>query len=94
MISKEDFIKALEKVSTLLALCKRIWLRKQMTEVTYKPTLRPETSLPNLEMALSESVTDNGFELLAMFIAFVKCFWSRWQGNTEPWAVESDSRNK
>jgi hypothetical protein len=39
----------------MLALCKFIWLRKQMTEVTYRPTLRPETSLSDLERALSET---------------------------------------
>jgi hypothetical protein len=39
----------------MLALCELVRLRKRMTEVTYKPTLRPETSLSDLERALSET---------------------------------------
>ena len=39
----------------MLALCKFVWLRKQMTEVTYIATLLLETILSNLEKALSET---------------------------------------
>jgi hypothetical protein len=37
----------------MLALCKLRLAEKRMTEATYKPTLRPETSLSDLERALS-----------------------------------------
>jgi hypothetical protein len=37
----------------MLALCKFHSAEKKMTEATYKPTLRPETSLSDLERDLS-----------------------------------------
>jgi hypothetical protein len=38
----------------MLVLRKFVWSRKQMTEATYKPDLRPETILFDLERALSK----------------------------------------
>jgi hypothetical protein len=55
----------------VLALSKLFWLRKQLTKVTYKPTLRLEASPSNLEGALScHLISDRQFFLIEQWLGF------------------------
>jgi hypothetical protein len=63
-----------------------------MTEATYKPTLRPETSLSDLERALSGdfvSVQDMALNYRLDLTPLNNIFWFYWRKKARPWAMES-----
>jgi len=64
---KRDFLD-----KSLLALCKFVWMIKQMTKVTYKPNLELGTILLNSERSLSyHLVFNNEFSLTNQWLGFV-----------------------
>jgi hypothetical protein len=63
-----------------------------MTEATYKPTLRSETSLSDLERALSGdfvSVQDMALSCRLDLTPLNNKFWLYWRKRVRPWAMES-----
>jgi hypothetical protein len=71
----------------MLALCKLRSAEKRMTEATYKPTLRPETSLSDLERALSGdfvSVQDMALSCRLDLTPLNNNFWFYWRKRVRP----------
>jgi hypothetical protein len=63
-----------------------------MTEATYKPTLRPETSLSDLERALLGdfvSVQDMALSCRLDLTPLNNNFWFYWRKRVRPQAMES-----
>jgi hypothetical protein len=63
-----------------------------MTKATYKPTLRPKTSLSDLERALSGdfiSVQDINLNFGLDLTPLNNILWFYWRKKERPWAMES-----
>jgi hypothetical protein len=76
----------------MLVLCKLCSTEKGMTKTTHKPTLRPETSLSNLERALLGYfglVQDMALSCRLDLTPFNNNFWFYWFKRVRPWAMES-----
>jgi hypothetical protein len=63
-----------------------------MTKETYKPTLRPKTSLLDMERALSGDfvfVQDINLNFGIYLTLLNNIFWFYWRKKEIPWAMES-----
>jgi hypothetical protein len=63
-----------------------------MTKATYKLTLRPETSLSDLDRALSRDFVSVQYITLNSRLDLTpldNMFWFYWRNKVRPWAMES-----